>query len=132
MPTTVSSWMVCRPEGPLAPAAQRGDDLVERQDQVDVVGLPAQPVGEPGQHLVAPGTQEVVGSTSALGKPVSAGMGLAVRGVVRRRPAPGSISSRCRPMTLRTTVRPSRRSPAAAAVRVDVPVQQHGGLQPAR
>ncbi len=44
----------------LAGHPERGDDLVERQDEVDVVRFPAQPLRQPGQHLPPPGTLEVV------------------------------------------------------------------------
>ena len=44
----------------LAGHPERGHDLVERQDEVDVVRFPAQPLGQPGQHLAPPGTLEVV------------------------------------------------------------------------
>src|ERR1022692_3661489 len=49
-----------QPELPLALPAESRDDLVERQDQIDVVRLPAQPVRQPGQDLAAAGAQEVV------------------------------------------------------------------------
>src|ERR1022692_4586049 len=49
-----------QPELPLALRAESRDDLVERQDQIDVVRLSAQPVRQPGQYLAAPGAQEVV------------------------------------------------------------------------
>src|ERR1022692_1084199 len=49
-----------QPELPLALPAESRDDLVERQDQIDVVRLSAQPVCQPGQDLAAPGAQEVV------------------------------------------------------------------------
>ncbi len=44
----------------LAAHPQGGDDLVQRHDEVDVIGFAAQPVGEPGQRLPAPGALEVV------------------------------------------------------------------------
>ena len=44
----------------LAGHPECGHDLVERQDEVDVVRFPAQPLGQPGQHLAPPGTLEVV------------------------------------------------------------------------
>ena len=47
-------------EPPLAAHPQGGDDLVERQDEVDVIRPAAEPLGEPGQRLPTPGTQEVV------------------------------------------------------------------------
>jgi hypothetical protein len=49
-----------QPQRPLPGAPQRRDHLVEGQDEVDVIGLTAQPAGQPGQDLAAPGTQERV------------------------------------------------------------------------
>ena len=57
----------------LALVTESGDHLLEREDQVDVVGLTAQLVGQLGQHLTAPQAQEVT-RTSARGKPVSRAM----------------------------------------------------------
>ena len=48
------------PELDLADHAERLDDLVERQDQRDVVGLAAQPPAELGEQLRAPRAREVV------------------------------------------------------------------------
>ena len=98
---------------PLAAPAERGDHLVERQDQVDVVRLPAQPLGQPGQHLAAPGPQEVVlhvrarepGVSGTTPPPCSARSGAA--GPARCRAGAGR--SRCAP-----SVRPSRRSAGGA------------------
>ena len=94
---------------PLKP--ERGDDLVERQDQVDVVGLAAQPVRQPGQHLAAADAQEVVLDVGAREPGVSRHDG---DPGVSRRPAAGPSSSRCQPVTLRTVVRPSRSGGGAA------------------
>jgi hypothetical protein len=43
-----------QPDPSLTRPAEGGDDLVERQDQIDVVGLAAQPPREPRQHLAPP------------------------------------------------------------------------------
>ena len=48
------------PELDLADHAERVDDLVEREDQPDVVGLAAQPPSELGEQLRAPRAREVV------------------------------------------------------------------------
>ena len=55
-------------EFPLAGHPERGDDVIEGQDEVDVVRLAAQPLGQPGQGLAPPGTLEVVLYVGA-GKP---------------------------------------------------------------
>ena len=47
-------------EAALALAAQRRDDVVQRQDHVDVVGCPPQSLREPRQRLAAPRAQEVI------------------------------------------------------------------------
>src|SRR4029077_15118515 len=45
----------------LARAPERGDNLVKRQDRVDVSGRPRHARPQPGQRLTAAGTQGVVG-----------------------------------------------------------------------
>ncbi len=47
-------------ERPLALPAQGCDDLVKREDEVDVVRPPAQPVRQPGQHLASPRAEKVI------------------------------------------------------------------------
>ena len=47
-------------EGSLTAPAEGGDDLVERQDEIDVVRCSAQPGHQPSQHLLPTGPQEGV------------------------------------------------------------------------
>jgi hypothetical protein len=54
-----------QPELPFALHSECGDHLAERQDEVDVIALPAEPVSKPGEHLAAPGADEVSGVASA-------------------------------------------------------------------
>ena len=87
-------------EPPFAAEPQGGDDLVERQHDVDVVRCAAQPLGEPGQHLPAAGALEVVLDVGAREAGVS-GHGCSGSSGGR---CPARMSRRCRPTTLRTTV----------------------------
>jgi hypothetical protein len=49
-----------QPQLDLADQAERVDDLVEREDQADVVGLPAQPPAQLREELRSAGAREVV------------------------------------------------------------------------
>ena len=116
-------------ERPLAAQPERGDHLVERQDQVDVVGLagaaagPAGPAPGGGGRAGSRSRRRPGGTRSQRGTPVALG----VRFGAGR---PASMSSRCQPVTLRTTVRPSRWPPAAAPCRdATCPCSSTGGAQ---
>jgi hypothetical protein len=59
LPTIASSGTTWQPEVGLADPAERLDDLLEREDQRDVVGLAPQPAADVGQQPRAARAREV-------------------------------------------------------------------------